>query len=448
MRNVLIGGTHSGCGKTTVACAVLRALVNRGMNLSAFKCGPDYIDPMFHGKIIGVPSRNLDLWFCGENMLNYIVGKNSGEMSVTEGVMGFYDGIGEDCSSHAVALKIGAPAILVIDSKGMSLSLGAVMEGFLKFREPNNIKGFIFNRLPESLTPLAKRLCEELGTKYFGRLPYKKELSIESRNLGLVTAGETENLKEKLNALAALAEENILIDDIIKTAEETEQRDFSPPPKHSVSKAGVRIALARDEAFCFYYEDNLDLFKEMGCEIAEFSPLKDTSLPEGADALILGGGYPELHAEALSQNTALLRDIHEKIASGLPTIAECGGFMYLHDKLGGYDMAGIIRGEAFKTESLRRFGYAEINMPDKSVFGACRLKAHEFHYWDSTDAGCSCRAERARGGVYGCAHTSPHLYAGFPHLYLPSAPEAAENFVKKCMEYKNAKNRKYQAPVP
>ncbi len=438
MKRIMIAGTHSGCGKTTVTCALLQALVNRGMDTAAFKCGPDYIDPMFHREVIGVPSRNLDAWFSDENTLNFLLQKRSREISVIEGVMGYYDGLGEAASSHALSLATGVPAVIVIDCKGMSLSLGAVMKGFLSFREPNNIVGFIFNRLPESLVSMARELCAGLGTRYFGRLPYKKELSIKSRHLGLVTAGELGDLKEKLQTLAALAEESVLIDELIEAARAPDM-PVLPPKIPKISGKPPKIAVARDRAFCFYYEDDLDLLREMGCALEEFSPLGDRELPKDAAGLLLGGGYPELYVDGLAENRSMLSDIREKIGSGLPAIAECGGFMYLNRRLGNRQMAGVIDAEAFKTEGLRRFGYVEIKTPKNSLFGGLSLRAHEFHYWDSTDPGMDCEAARARdGAVVQCAHAGPTLYAGFPHLYLYSCPEAAGNFVKKCQEYENA----------
>ncbi len=440
MKRVMIAGVCSGCGKTTVTCAVLQALVNRGLAPAAFKCGPDYVDPMFHSRVIGVPSRNLDGWFCDKNLINYLLNKHGGELSVIEGVMGFYDGVGEAASSRALALDTGTPAVVVIDCKGMSLSLGAVMRGFLTFREPNNIAGFIFNRLPESLVPTAKALCGEMGAAYLGRLPYKKDLSIESRHLGLVTAGEIADLKQKLNGLAALAEEHIMIDEILALGDRAQSLPFSPPAVPQISGKPPKIAVARDRAFCFYYEDNLDLLREMGCELAEFSPLKDGSLPEGVSGLILGGGYPELYAEELAANASMLADIRRKIGGGLPAVAECGGFMYLCKSIGKHNAVGVIDAAAYCAGGLRRFGYISLRTPKDSLFGELCLPAHEFHYWDVTALGDDCEAVRARGGArYRCAYAGPSLYAGFPHLYLYSHPEAAAGFISKCQEYENAR---------
>ncbi len=477
---IMIAGTHSGCGKTTVTCAVLQALKNRGMDVTAFKCGPDYIDPMFHSRVIGAKSRNLDTWLCDKNTVNYLLQKNAGEISVIEGVMGFYDGVNGTASAHALAAGTGTRAVIVIDCKGMSESLGAVMKGFLTYKTPNIIAGFIFNRLPESLEAAAAQMCDELGTQYFGYLPYNAEYSIESRRLGLVAADEIKNLQLKLDILARTADKTLRIDDMIRCANESGSARFSVPMAESFSvpdaKTGVdfsvpvmtgnfsgsakgacddfsvpgtmpprgpiKIAVAYDKAFCFYYEDNFDLLRSLGCEIIKFSPLADKKLPDGISGLIIGGGYPELHAAALSDNTAMLYGIRAKINGGLPTIAECGGFMYLCKTLEGadkrrYDMAGVIDTDAYKTDKLQRFGYVTLTAREDNLL--CKrgekIRSREFHYWNAYDCGSAFTAQRARGGDYVCAHASKTLYAGFPHLHFWANTDTAVNFVNTCGEY-------------
>jgi cobyrinic acid a,c-diamide synthase len=443
MKRIMIAGTHSGSGKTTVTCAVLQALVNRKMNVTSFKCGPDYIDPMFHSKIIGAKSRNLDSFFCDTNTVNYLLHKNSGDISVIEGVMGFYDGVGKSASSHTLSIDTKTPVILVIDCKGISLSMGAVMKGFLTFEQHNNIVGFIFNRLHESLIETAKNLCSEMNVKYFGRMPYCRDCSVESRHLGLVTANEISDLKEKMNRLGELAEENLLIDELISYAEKAEDTDFKEVAFKAVSD--VRIAVAYDNAFCFYYEDNLDLLRELGCEIVKFSPLSDSHLPDNISGLIIGGGYPELYADKLSENKSLLSEIREKISGGMPTIAECGGFMYLHKELENADGksfggVGVIGGNAYKTSKLQRFGYVCLTAENDNLLCGKGEKtlAHEFHYWDSTACGNGFSARKTSNGfTYECCHSGENIYAGFPHLYFYANPEIAVNFAEKCQEYQN-----------
>ncbi len=441
MKWIIIGGTHSGCGKTTVTCAVLQALCNRGMKVASFKCGPDYIDPMFHEKIIGTSAHNLDSFFCDDNTLKYLLAENSSnaDISVIEGVMGFYDGVNGRGSANSVSQITDTKAVAVIDCKGQSQSMGAVMKGFLTYQK-NNIIGFIFNRLPEKLAPMARELCEELNTQYFGFMPTSK-ITVESRHLGLVTADEIDDLKEKMQALSDLAEKHILLDKIIE-ASESESLDFTMPEikKHSFKRPPV-IAVARDKAFCFLYSDNVELLRKLGCEIRYFSPLSDGKIPE-ADGLILCGGYPELYAKQLSENKSMLSAIKAKINSGMPTIAECGGFMYLHDELENgdgntYKMAGVIDGKTFKTERLQRFGYVTMTAERDNIL--CKksdsFPAHEFHYWDSTACGSDFTARKADGREWKCIHGNENLYAGFPHLCLYSDIKTAESFVLKCAEY-------------
>lgn len=444
MKRIMIAGTNSGCGKTTVTCAVLQSLVNRGYDTAAFKCGPDYIDPMFHSRIIGARSRNLDGWFCDKNTLNYLLNKNSGDISVIEGVMGYYDGVGDKASSYRMSKDTGTPAVIVIDCKGMSTSIGAVMKGFLTYREQCGIAGFIFNRLPESLIDTAKKLCSEMHTEYLGRLPYSRECAVESRHLGLVTADEVADLKNRMHKLSQLAEENLLTDRLIAIAEKAEDISFTPPVIAPISGRRIKIAAAFDSAFCFYYEDNFDMLRELGCEIVKFSPLNDRRLPDDISGLIIGGGYPELYAQKLSENISMRADIRRAVKSGLPVIAECGGFMYLHDTMEDrngnlYEMAGAIEGKAYKTEKLRRFGYVSLTARNDNLL--CKkgemIAAHEFHYWDSTLCGSGFYAKKARGGAgYECCHAGPSIYAGFPHLYFYANPEIAVNFVKKCEEFR------------
>ena len=365
MKRIMISGTNSGCGKTTVVCALLKALSERSVDVGAFKCGPDYIDPMFHGKIIGTKSYNLDSYFCPAGTLNYLLKKNSADMNIIEGAMGYYDGIGESHSACRTAVETGTPAVIVIDCKGMGASMGAVMKGFLTFRTPNNIAGFIFNRLPESMEKTAVSLCDEMGVTYFGRLPFSKDNSIESRHLGLVTADEITGLKEKLLRLSQLAEKYILIDKLLEAAENAVDMPCTEPDIPKNIARNVRIALAYDSAFCFYYADNISLLEELGCEIVPFSPLSDKALPENIGGLILGGGYPELYAEKLSENIPLLHEIKESISGGLPVIAECGGFMYLNESIEDVNgirrkMAGVINGQAYRTDRLQRFGYVSL----------------------------------------------------------------------------------------
>ncbi|MCM1314595.1 MAG: cobyrinate a,c-diamide synthase [Muribaculaceae bacterium] len=434
MRRIIIAGTHSGCGKTTVTCAILSAMVVRGLKVSSFKCGCDYIDPMFHEQIICVKSHNLDSFFCDVDTLKNILhenGKNS-DISVIEGVMGFYDGVNGSGSAHSVSEITETPVILVIDCKGMSDSIGAVISGFLHYK-PNRITGIIFNRLPEKLIPLAEKICQELGTEYLGRMPVHS-YSIASRHLGLVTAEEISDIKEKIHLTGELAEKNIMIDRILEISDNI----FPEYNKIKINKIGNPvIAIARDKAFCFIYRDNIEILEKMGCKIEYFSPMNDGKIPENADGLILYGGYPELYAEKLSGNVSMIDSVRKAVNSGIPVIAECGGFMYLHEFIDNFSMVGVLDGMAYRTDKLQRFGYITLKSDNESLLfrAGGKIPAHEFHYWDTTNNGDSLTAEKSDGRNWKCVVCTKNMYAGFPHIYFYSDIETAERFVKKCMEY-------------
>ncbi|MBP5578322.1 MAG: cobyrinate a,c-diamide synthase [Ruminococcus sp.] len=443
MKRVIIGGTHSGCGKTTVVCAVLAALKARGFAVSSFKCGPDYIDPMFHESIIGADAHNLDSFFCDDNTLRYLLCTNGekSDISVIEGVMGYYDGVGGRGSAHSVSAATGTPSVIVIDCKGASESIGAVVKGFLDYKRPNSIKGFIFNRLPERLVPLAKDICEESGTKYFGFFPVTS-FSLESRRLGLITAAEVADLKKITEQLGVLAEKHILLDELMNTAE-SPLPDFEPLKLNRLfENKHPKIAVAKDRAFCFIYSDNITLLEKLGCEIEFFSPMNDTKLPDNCCGIILCGGYPELYAAELSSNSSMLAAIKSAAASGMPIIAECGGFMYLHDTMkmpdgSEYGMVGAIKGTAYETQRLQRFGYVTLTADADNLICAKgeSIPAHEFHYWDSTDCGESFKAEKNDGRNWRCVHADKAMYAGFPHLYFYSDTGIAQRFAAACAEF-------------
>lgn len=441
MTRFLIAGTHSGCGKTTVTCAVLAALKRRGLRLSAFKCGPDYIDPMFHREVLGVQTHNLDSFFCDAVTLRHLLESRSEgcDAAVIEGVMGYYDGA--EGSAASIAGITETPAVIVIDCKGMSDSIGAVMQGFLRYREENQIAGFIFNRLPEKLIPLAQTLCRELGTGYFGCLPRTK-LTFESRHLGLVTAGEIADLQEKLSQLGALAEQHLCLDRLLAL---DVPKITAQSPEYPVFQESPVIAVARDKAFCFHYAENLELLEKMGCTLRYFSPIHDAVLPE-ADGLILCGGYPELYAGKLSDNLSMRQNIREAVSGGMPVIAECGGFLYLHESLqtaegGHFPMVGVIPGECYPTGRLGRFGYVTLTAARDNLLCAegGQLRAHEFHYWDSNSCGDAFDAVKPDGRNWKCIHANMTMYAGFPHLYFYADPDAAERFVRACIAWGGAR---------
>ena len=440
MDRLLITGTGSGCGKTTVTMGLLAALKARGLSVSSFKCGPDYIDPMFHREALGVPSYNLDPFFSDEDDLLRSFCRHAGrDISVMEGVMGYYDGIGPEgaCSTWDVSRITGTPAVLVVSGRGMATSAGAILAGFRDFRPSSNIRGVIFNGVPSSMLSLLGRISDDQGIPCFGCLPRKEELSVGSRNLGLITSAEIEDIRSLIGRLGTLVEENLDVDGLLSLAAKapdlTVDGGESGLPRYS-----VRVAVAEDKAFCFRYQDNLELLESMGAELVPFSPMSDRTLPENVHALYLCGGYPELHLKELSENTSMRESIRTAVGNGLPTFAECGGFMYLHDDISGVPMCGVIRGSCTETKRLQRFGYVTLTTDRDSVMApaGASIRAHEFHYYDSTSNGDGCTAEKASNHLtYRCCHVSESLFAGFPHLYLPSAPSFAAEFLRRASAY-------------
>ncbi len=439
----LIAAPASGSGKTLITCGILQALVNRGMKVASFKCGPDYIDPMFHSRVIGTKSKNLDAFFVDENILRYLFARTAQEndISVIEGVMGFYDGnsvLSMEASSHDVSRKLDAPVILLINSKGASISNLATLKGFLNFTE-NNIKGVIFNQMSQKVFDMIKPEVEKLGIKAIGYVPKVSHLILESRHLGLVLPNEIEELKDKLNQLAEVLEESLDIDLLLEMASSAPDLQYTVPEVKKIDTP-VKIGFAQDDVFCFTYEDNIEILRRCGAEIVYFSPLNDEKLPE-VDAIVLSGGYPELHADKLCSNESMKNDIREKVAAGMPCLAECGGFMYLHERLEDADgnmheSCGVIKGEVKNTCKLSRFGYISVSSEDPdSILKDGPVKGHEFHYWDSDNCGDSWKAVKTNGKEYTCMHEEGNLIAGYPHLYFYSNPEVPYNFLVKVKEY-------------
>ena len=447
---ILLTAPASGSGKTLITCGILQALVNRGMKVASFKCGPDYIDPMFHGRVIGTRSRNLDTFFTDTETTRYLFAENASDcdIAVTEGVMGYYDGLGgirTEGSTYDVAAALAIPAVLIVSCRGASLSILAMIKGFLEYRPDSRIKAVILNQIsPMIYGQLKPFIEEELGVKVLGYVPKLTDLNLESRHLGLVLPGEIEALKEKLNRLAAVLEETLDLDAFCALAEDTEELTIQVPEIPVLeAPEKMRLAVAADDAFCFTYQDNLKLLETMGAELVFFSPLQDKKLPEEVDGMILSGGYPELHAKTLSENHSMREAIRKAIEDGMPCIAECGGFLYLHRELEGqdgvfYPMAGVLDAKAYRTDRLGRFGYITLTAEEDQLLGKAgmEIRGHEFHYWDSEQCGTSFHAKKPVGKrEWDCVNSSKSLYAGFPHLFFWSNPEAAYEFLKKCEEY-------------
>lgn len=467
IRRVMIAAPKSGSGKTTITCGLLQIFKEDGEDISSCKCGPDYIDPMFHRQVLGVPSRNLDTFFTGEEGTRklFLKDRREGELVVMEGVMGLYDGLGgirEEGSSYHLAKVTQTPIILVVDAKGMGRSVIPLIAGFLAYDKAHLIRGVIFNRMSAAYYEILKPLAEEeLGIAVLGYFPENKDLQIAGRHLGLCMPGELENLRGQIRMTAEKLRETVDIVKLLQIAEEAEPLDVEMTTaafqtkkeccEETVERPGstedseamrLRIAVARDEAFCFYYEENLRLLEQDGAELVYFSPLHDRTLPENIHGMLLGGGYPELYAGQLSENDAMRTAIREAVTGGLPTVAECGGFLYLHmtltDREGhSYPMAGVLHGKCFDTGRLVRFGYIELEESSGHFLpSGSSIRAHEFHYYDSEDNGADCIATKpATGRNYPCIHVGENHWYGFPHLYYPSCPEFATRFVEKAKKF-------------
>lgn len=440
----MISAPGSGSGKTTIVCALLKALMNKGHRVAAFKSGPDYIDPMFHSKVIGAKSRNLDVFMLGKEIVPYLVAKNSKEadVAVFEGAMGFYDGMGKtvEASAYDLAVTCDTPVILVVNGKGAALSIAATIKGFKEFRSDSHIVGAIINNVNPMSYMFYKDVIEkETGVKLLGYFPVMQNCGFESRHLGLITAEEIGDLQQIVERLAEQAAKSIDLEGLMELAQAASPLEYKEQNIEPVGK--VKLAIAQDKAFCFYYQDALDLLCELGAELIPFSPINDAHLPE-CDGLILGGGYPELYAQQLADNKTMLQDIKAALGKGLPCFAECGGFMYLLERYVDGDKifhwVGAIEGQSAMTSKLTRFGYVNITANEDNVLcpKGGKINAHEFHYSDSTNNGSGFAICKASGkGQWEGAHTTAAMYAGYPHMHLWGNTEFARSFVEHCREY-------------
>jgi cobyrinic acid a,c-diamide synthase len=415
MQGVVIAGTHSGCGKTTITLGILAALTKRGMKVQSFKAGPDFIDSGLHKVITGRPSRNLDLWMCGETYVAdcFLVNSAGCDVAIVEGVMGLFDG---NLSTASLASSLGVPVVLVIDAYGMAETAGALVRGFKECMAESGLSlaGVIFNRVasPNHYRRLSSAMR---GTAVWGFLPRDLRFEIPHRHLGLTIAEEDPVTRENIDALATACEKCIDLDAFRVTGSGKDEGDmrFSGP---SGLTGGPLIAVAYDRAFNFYYEDNLDLLKKGGAQIVYFSPLQDEAIPEKAGAVYIGGGYPELHAEALSRNITMRESVRRWAASGRPLYAECGGLMYLsrgiYDFEGGFfEMAGVFPFATAMKRQRSRLGYRQVTLKEDCIIGrrGDELRGHEFHYSEiAEEAG----AGPTGPGLYGVRDGSGELVSG------------------------------------
>lgn len=452
---IMIAATGSGSGKTTVTCALLQAMVDMGKTAAAFKCGPDYIDPMFHKRILGIPSKNLDAYFTEDGLTRTLFMEDAAgkDISVIEGVMGLFDGLSgirEEASSYHLAKVTKTPIVLVIDANGMGRSLIPLIAGFLQYDSEHLIDGIILNKITKMFYELiGPEIERELSVKVIGYFPLQKDLNIESRHLGLKLPEETKSLQYRIKRAAEVLKDSVDMEALFSLSEKAveleEEEHLSDKERISVNRQ-IPIGIAMDEAFCFYYEDNLRLLQRAGARLVPFSPLKDKSLPEGIGGFLLGGGYPELHAAALAGNEEMKKSVLRAVREGMPSLAECGGFMYLHAGMEDmekrrYPMVGALEGECHYTGKLVRFGYIEVAEEENLFLGENgRIKGHEFHYFDSTDNGASCIAKKpVTGRNWKCVHTTENCWWGFPHLYYYSNPQYVYHFMERAAQYADGK---------
>lgn len=555
MAGVMIAAPGSGSGKTMVTCGLLTLLKRKGYNPAAFKCGPDYIDGLFHRRVLGVENGNLDSFFeTGTHMRQKLSRSMEHHFVVAEGVMGYFDGLGGvsvQGSSFEIGRILGLPAILVVDGRGASVSLMALIQGFLEYdtalldgekkthskagcdaecaagtkdgecsksqcnksqceknaekyhekknhelhrhiygtsgclgnrdEKNNNIGGIFFNRMSPMIYNRIKPMVEErFQVPVIGYLPELNFLQVGSRHLGLVLPDEIDGIRQQLEQLADRMDDNLEWEPLLKIAADAGGRDWVVPVREeagagqeSGNAAGIkpgnelgnkpgnepeniphfRLGIARDEAFCFYYEDNLKAMEQAGARLVYFSPLHQKQLPEGLDGLILGGGYPENHGEALAANRTMRDSVAAAAASGMPILAECGGYLYLLDSLEGadgtvYPMAGVLKGRGYRAGKTGRFGYITLE-PNRCLpylQEGEEIKGHEFHYWDcdcGEDEFCMTAVKPKGGRSWPCMRTEKQVMAGFPHLYYPSCPGLVRRFAGQCVEYGQGHGREY-----
>ncbi|WP_454054235.1 cobyrinate a,c-diamide synthase [Clostridium sp. Marseille-Q7071] len=387
MKGIVISSNCSGGGKTTITLGIMKALMKLGFDVQGYKVGPDYIDPAFHSTITKKPSRNLDLFLMGEEGVKAAFSRGYGDMAVIEGVMGLFDGKGIDSrfSTAHVAKTLELPIILILSPKAASATLAAEIQGLLDYcdewvKKPN-VKGVILNNISSSYYNLLKLIIEtHCNIKVYGYIPKDEEISLESRHLGLIQCSEVEDIEYKINKCSEHILSNVNMDELISTFSEVKkyEDDFH------IENKNLKIAVAKDEAFSFYYTENLELLKEAG-EIVYFSPLHDEKLPDNIDFLYLGGGYPEVFIKKLSSNTSMLKSIKSELDNGLKCYAECGGLMYLTESISTLDgkefnTVGYFKGKSIMTTRLQNFGYCAINIDEKSpLLKDLSINAHEFH---------------------------------------------------------------------
>ncbi|MDU2266438.1 cobyrinate a,c-diamide synthase [Clostridium celatum] len=415
MKTIMISSNCSGGGKTTFTLGLMKALRNRGYDVQGYKCGPDYIDTAFHTAVTGKASRNLDIHLTGEDGVRAIFSRGAGDLAVIEGAMGIYDGKGitEEGSAYSISkLLDDVPIVLVITPKAQSTTLAAEIKGIKEFKNAN-IAGVVLNCISEGYYQLLKKSIEyNCNLKVYGYIPKNEEIKLGSRHLGLVQSIEIGNLNEKLDVCASLIEEYIDFDSLIEDFKEVKKYE----DKYHIENRYIKIAVAKDEAFNFYYKENLELLEEVG-QVVYFSPLKDKVLPKNIDFLYLGGGYPEVFKEELSNNKSMLNSIKSALDNGLRCYAECGGLMYLTEAIDNVSMVGFFKGNSEMTTRLNRFGYATVNINN------LKINCHEFHKSKvNSEEKTLYKVEKIGYDenliTWQCGYNKKNTLAGYPHTHF------------------------------
>ncbi len=456
---VIIAGTQSGVGKTSISLSLMAGLKASGHRVQAFKVGPDYIDPSYHAVATGYPSYNLDSWLLEKETLAWLFQTKSetADISIIEGVMGLYDGFGskEDTGSTAqIAKMLKAPVILVVDAKSIARSIAAMVKGYQTFDPEIQIKGVILNKVgSQRHSDLLKESIEHYtGIPVLGAILRDKKIQIPERHLGLTTASENVELKDCLDALADTSN-GIDMQEILKIAKDALLLEPAPEPHLSKAEAykPMRIGIALDRAFSFYYQSNLDLLQEMSVTLVPFSPLIDERLPEDLSALYFGGGFPEIYATKLEENHILKDQIRTCIVDGMPVYAECGGLMYLSESIEKQDgssfaMVGAVPGKIKMTERLQNFGYKEGQMIGNTILGEKKslVRGHEFHYsqrlleQDTPETNSYELEDRKSSKKQMEGYSRGSLLASYLHLNFLTNPKWAVSFVDAANRYRNA----------
>jgi len=438
---IVIAGTHSGVGKTTVATGLMRSLVARGTRVAAAKVGPDFIDPSYHHLATGRPSRSLDAFLSGEALLPGLAADASrhADVLVIEGVMGLFDGSGQpgcDGSTAAVSRLLEAPVVLVVDASAMSGSVAAIVHGYSSLDPQVRVAGVVLNRVGSvGHEALLREALGPLGIPVLGALFIDDALVWRERHLGLVPVAEQpEEVRASIGRLGQVIGGALDLDVLVALARSSPTRTVADPPR-AAPVGRCLLAVCGGPAFSFVYPENLELLVQAGAELAFFDPLVEAALPDGCTGLYAGGGFPEVYAAALGQNRSLLGDVRRRVIAGMATWAECGGFLWLCESLDGVPMAGVLEGvHAEMTEQLT-IGYRQATMRQAGIFGPAgtALRGHEFHRSVTTPPGEALELE-GRFGSGRAGFTSPTLFASYLHQHLAATPALAERFVAKASE--------------